>query len=197
MNDILSNIYARRSIRAYSPEGVPEDIIMEILRAGTFAPNGMNTQPLRFVVITNRERIKECSSQAANWWLNVAANPPKGTDNAAKERMEAVARRFNNPSFDMFYGAPVLVFVFTAPNSLTPNEDGTLAAENMMLAARSYGLGSCWIGFAKPLGNDKGFLTEMGVPADHVLIAPLVFGFPKGSAQEGKREAPRIMKWVR
>lgn len=197
MNEVLSNIYARRSVRSYSAEAVPEDAVMEVIKAGTYAPSGMNAQGLRFVVVSDRAVMDGYSKKAKEAWQEMAKKAAKEGNKTAAERLEAIAKRLSNPSLDLFHGAPLLIFVFTAPNTITPVEDGSLAAENMMLAARSLGLGSCWIGFAAPLANDPQWMAGLGVPADHKLIAPLVFGFPKAEAHEGKKDAPKILKWVR
>lgn len=72
-----------------------------------------------------------------------------------------------------------------------------LAAENMMLAAHSPGVGSCWIGVAPGLGEDKEFLKEAGVPEGHKLVAPLIFGYPvKGDLKAPPRKADAILKWI-
>jgi nitroreductase len=73
-NEIFKNIYERRSIRNYRPDAVPDDAIKEIIRAGTFAPSAMDTQPWRFVVIRNREMIKKLSDKAKELWVEQSKN---------------------------------------------------------------------------------------------------------------------------
>jgi len=60
MNSVFENIYLRRSVRDYKPNDVPDDIIKELIKAGTYAPFSpypTRDQPRRFVVIKNREMI--------------------------------------------------------------------------------------------------------------------------------------------
>jgi len=72
-----------------------------------------------------------------------------------------------------------------------------MAAENMMLAARSLGIGSCWIGLGMPLGSDPMFLDEMKVPDGYRLVAPLIFGYPVREMQTAPpRNADVILNWV-
>jgi nitroreductase len=197
MNEVLKNIYARRSVRTYSEQPVEEEQIREIIKAGTHAPTGMNTQPLRFAVISNKAKLKECSDVAKHMFME---NLRFGMESATPEhraKMEGYIRTLSDPNFNLFYDAPVLVLVFAAPNAITPDEDGSLAAENMMLAAASMGIGSCWIGFAKPLGHNPKVMAELGIPMDHKIIAPLIFGHPKNKGMEpSKRDEPLIMKWI-
>jgi nitroreductase len=125
----------------------------------------------------------------------------KGMDSAPPDKrkfFEDYIVRLSRPEFDIFYGAPVLILVYSAPDSFTPVEDGSLAAENMMLAAHSMGIGSCWVGFASPLGYLPQVFQELNVPPDHKLIAPLVFGYPKKKDMAPRqRSEPKILAWVR
>lgn len=198
MNAVLDNIYGRRSVRAYSDEMIPEERIREIVKAGVHAPNGANSQPLRFAIVTNDDKKREYSHIAKALFVE---NMRKGMDSAPPDKrkfFEDYIVRLSRPEFDIFYGAPVLILVYSAPDSFTPVEDGSLAAENMMLAAHSMGIGSCWVGFASPLGYLPQVFQELNVPPDHKLIAPLVFGYPKKKDMAPRqRSEPKILAWVR
>ena len=196
MNEVLKNIYSRRSVRSYSEKKIPEETIREILREGTYAPNGMNVQPLRFAVIENKGRIDHYSAVAKELFLaGLAKNRPN--DAPAPENIQGMIRTLSNPEFNLFYHAPVVVFVFTHPSALTPVEDASLAVENMFLYARSLGIGSCWIGFANSLAHSPEFLEECQVPADHKLVAQIVLGYPKAEPGEGKRLEAQILRWIK
>lgn len=190
MNEVMRNILDRRSVRSYTDERVPEDILREIIKAGTHAPNGMGVRPLRFVVVTDQDTMKKLSDTAKQLFTAMLQR------SGPSEQTEGMVRTLSNPDFHIFYHAPALVLVFTAPSSLTPVEDGALAAENMMLAARSFGLGSCWIGFAKPLMYSPEFMSEAEVPEGHQLIAPLIFGHPRKEPAPADRGEPEILKWI-
>jgi nitroreductase len=190
MNPALENIYARRSVRNFTDDRLPNEVIGEILRAGTYAPSATNQQPWRFVVIRNRELIKRYGQRAKQLWL-------EQYEKTCDPRLESLVRIMSRPGMDIFYGAPVLVLVFSAPDTLHGEIDCALAAENMMLAARSLGIGSCWIGLAAPLGSDREFRNEIGVPEKYMLAAQLIFGYP---AKENIRAPPRdtevLLKWI-
>ena len=189
-NPALENIYARRSVRNFTDDRVPDEVIGEILRAGTYAPTAANTQPWRFVVIRNQELINRYGQRAKKLWVEQFKDT---TD----PRYVSLTRVMSRPEMEVFYGAPVLILVFSAPDALRGDIDCALAAENMMLAARSLGIGSCWIGLASPLGTDPEFRKEIGVPDNHTLIAPLIFGYP---LKEYTRAPPRdnevLLKWI-
>jgi nitroreductase len=71
------------------------------------------------------------------------------------------------------------------------------AAENMMLAARSLGIGSCWIGFGMPLDSDQEIRQELNVPDGYRLMVPLIFGYPvKDIEKAPPREEDVILNWI-
>jgi len=185
-NPVLDNIYSRRSVRNFTEQDVPDEVIEEIIRAGTFAPTAVNKQPWRFVIIKNRQHVTECAERARTGFLRLFGRNPG---------MEGFVNWLSNPKADIFYGAPVLILVFSSPDAVT-DSDCALAAQNMMLAAWSFGVGSCWIGLARALGSDREFLKEAGVPDDHKLIAPLIFGYPsKPNPKAPTRNSNVILSW--
>lgn len=188
-NAVLDNIYQRRSVRNFSDKEVSDEIIKEIIRAGIYAPTAVNKQPWRFVVIKNKQLIEEYDDRAKKAFLAAY----KDTENPDMVRF---VQYLSKPTTRIFYGAPVLILVFASPNVINEH-DCALAAENMMLAAHSIGIGSCWIGLAGGLGNDMKFLKEVGVPEGHKLIAPLIFGYPaKQNLKAPARNADVILKWI-
>jgi len=56
-NAVLDAIYTRRSVRTYLNKPVAKDIVREVIKSGFHAPNGLNLQKLRFVVVMNRQRM--------------------------------------------------------------------------------------------------------------------------------------------
>jgi nitroreductase len=190
MNDVFTNIYLRRAVRDYRPEDVPDDIIKELIKVGTYAPSAMNKQPWRFVVVKDKDTIAMLSDRAKKSWLDSAAK----TDDPDIARLAGAMKM---PGFNIFYNAPVVVFIFAAPGAMRPECECALAAGNMMLAARSLGIGSCWIGLAMPLGQDEAFLREMKVPGGHRLVAPLIFGYPIKDIQIAPpRRGDVVLNWV-
>jgi nitroreductase len=189
-NPALENIYARRSVRNFTDARVPNEVIGEILRAGTYAPTATNQQPWRFVVIRNSDLIKRAGERAKQLWAELYKDT---TD----PRLSSLLRVMSRPDMDVFYDAPVLILVFSAPGMLHGEVDCALAAENMMLAARSLGVGSCWIGLSMVLGSDPEFRKEIGVPDGYTLAAPLIFGYPlKDYTRAPPRNNDVLLKWI-
>ncbi len=178
-------ISGRRSIRKYKDTAVPKEIIDKILKAGTLAPSGMNAQPWRFVVIEDRNTIIKLSKKVKETLLKM---PWPGE----------FKKMFQSEKDTIFYGAPLLILVSVPKREemKTVNLlDCGLAAQNMFLAACQEDLGSCFIGFASFLNQDPEALAEIGIPNDHELMAPLIFGYPAETPAPKPRDV-KILKWI-
>jgi nitroreductase len=189
-NEVLENIYSRRSVRDYLPDDVPIDVIRELIRAATYAPSAANVQPWRFVVIKNRELIAKLSGKAKELWMQQAGK-------SSRPELKSLANMVSRQSFDIFFNAPLLIMIFSDSDAFSPEIDCALAGENMMLAARSLGLGSCWIGLASPLGQDPAIMADLGATDRYKLEGSLIFGYPVKLDQKApKRDKDVILKWI-
>ncbi|MEA4977911.1 MAG: nitroreductase family protein [Methanomassiliicoccaceae archaeon] len=189
MNPVLENINTRVSVREYTEEKVPEETIMDLLKAGFRGPNAMNRQALAFAVVENRERAKEYSDRAKN--LRIEGEKLKCSPN------EGIIDKLSREDFNIFFNSPVQIFIFASPDAVEPVEDASIAAENIMLAAHSMGLGSCFIGFAQGLGRDTGFRKDLGVPDDHMYLAAITLGRPAGQTPVKPRKEVKVLGWIR
>ena len=140
MNEVIKAMFDRRSTKNFKPDMIPESDIDTIIQAGLYAANGRGRQASIVVAISDkkvRDRLSEVNCQIGGW--------PAG--------------------FDPFYGAPVVLVVLDEKSDSTKVYDGSLVMGNMMLAAYSLGIGSCWIHRAKEtfeLPEFKEFLKSIG-----------------------------------
>ncbi len=170
--DILECIKTRRSIKKYAPTQTPSKAILEkIIEAGTYAATGRNGQSPIIVAVTNKEIRDELSKINA-------------------EIMGAPA------DFDPFYGAPVVLVVLASKERNTRVYDGSLVMGNLMLAAHSLGVGSCWIHRAKETferEDGKALLKRLGVEGEYEGVGNCILGYPEGEIPAAK---PRKENWV-
>lgn len=184
--DLLAAINTRRSIRNYSPEPVSKHQVNQLLHAAIQAPSAMNSQPWAFAVIQDPEVLKSMSDRAKAFLLSIMDQRPL---------MEKYRGAMMNSEFNIFYNASTLLVVYAKPEGPHPEDDCCLAAQNIMLMAHNMGLGSCWIGFARPLLNLPDVKQGLGVPEDYQAIAPLIIGTPAGKAVDIPRKEPEILFW--
>lgn len=142
-NEVLAVIRSRRSTRAFSGEAPSPKELGLILDAGLWAPSGHNQQPWRLSVLRSRADIERLNRSA----VSVMSTLP----------VDWIAKAAGRPGFDISYGAPVLVLVFSVKDALAPELDCGAALQNMALAAESLGLGSLWLGFARFAFMDPDF----------------------------------------
>ena len=99
---------------------------------------------------------------------------------------------------DPFYGAPVVLVVLADKSCPTHVYDGSLAMENMLLAAHSLGLGGCWIHRAKEIFDKpewKKWLSDIGVKGDYEGIGNCIVGYPDGEPKpRSTRNDGRVFK---
>ena len=164
-NEVLEILKTRRSCRAFTDEPVDDATIQAILEAGSYAPSAMGKQPSQVVVVNNAEMMKTLSTMNAN---------------------------VMNATNDPFYGAHQAIIVFT-DSAVSPNnwrQDGALVMGNLMNAAASLGIGTCWINrayemFDTPQGIE--LKKSWGLPESANGVAVCIIGHPKTSATgEGK-----------
>jgi len=180
MTKIFEAIKNRRSVREYEDTGLPRGDIDLLLDAAAWAPSAMNRQPVRFVVIQNKELLKKLSSRVKEL--------------AKVHKPEHKFRDLNDP---IFYSAPVLIILCAEKDNKWAEIDCAIAAQNMMLAAYSIDIASCYIGFACLLNEDKETKKELGIPEGHKIIAPIIFGKAMGEYPMPKpRNAPDILNWI-
>lgn len=172
MNTVIQAMLDRRSCRAYKPEQVREDDLQQILLAGTYAANGRGLQSAKIVVVQDKETIEQLRV------MNAAI--------------------MGNPDLDPFYGAPTVCVILGDTENRTWQEDGSLVLGNMMLAASTLGVGSCWIHraqqeFDSPEG--KALLAKWGVPDTYRGVGHCILGYPAAELPAAKpRKADFVVR---
>lgn len=153
MNEVIKCLKERRSIRKYKKDAIPQDILDQILEAGTYAASGKNKQSSVIVVVDNPEIISKLSK------IN--------------------GEIFGVPG-DPFYGAPLLVIVFANKNIRTHICDGSLVIGNIMHAAFSLGVDSCWIHRAKETFETEygqELMAKWGLGEEYVGVGNCILGY--------------------
>lgn len=169
MNEIINNIKTRRSIKKYKSDMLSDDILDSIMESGTYAPSGMNRQSAIIVAVKDKQTRDKLSK------LN--------------------AKIMGNESIDPFYGAPVVLIVLADKSVRTHIYDGSLVMANMMLAAHSLGVGSCWIHRAKEMfetEEGKNILLSLGIDGDYEGVGNCILGY----ADEIREASPRKEKFI-
>ena len=154
MNETLRVLKERRSVRRYKAEQITEAELNAVLEAGTWAPSAKGLQTSVLVVVQDPETI------------------------AYMSRLNAEIQ--GNPGTDPFYGAPTVVVVLGDGEKLNWLQDGSLVMGNLMNAAASLGVDSCWIHRAKEVflsEEGKTFMKKWGLGEEYVGIGNCILGY--------------------
>ncbi|AXV37269.1 MAG: nitroreductase [Methanobacterium sp. BRmetb2] len=162
MNQVLETIKNRRSVRQYSTEQIKDEELEKILESAIYAPTGHFDQPWHFTIVQDIDLINEISEGAKAVMRTMD--------------IEWIAQMGASKELNIFHRAPTAIIVSAKKDAVTPMVDCAAAVENMLLAAESMDIGSCWIGFAKffflkpenmekfqiPKGNEVHFGVSLG-----------------------------------
>ncbi len=152
----MEAMLTRRSVKKYTDQMVPKDMLDQILKAGTYAATGRNLQAPIMIAVTNK---------------------------ALRDRLSRMNAAIMGVQSDPFYGAPVVIVVLADKAVPTHVYDGSLVMGNLMLAAHELGVGSCWIHRAKEefeTEEGKQILRDLGIEGDYEGIGHCVLGYPEG-----------------
>jgi nitroreductase len=152
----IDPILSRRSIRRYETKDIPEDVMNQILEAGRQSPSAVNKQPIHFVIVRNHE----------------------------------LARKFSSLPFNDFVkDAPAVIVGCADTKSLLTGKwavvDATIAMQNMVIAAWTLGVGSCWIGAF----DEERIKESLRIPNKWKVVALLTLGYPAEEPKPRKKKS--------
>ncbi len=207
-------IHSRRSVRLYKKEQVPDFMVRRILEAGRFAPSAGNAQPWKFIVLRDPAVIEELTSTVFRFlklfrvlldyrrpgfrWLRpftkifIRLNryelhpvPFGAVDLIARERL------------GLFHGAPTVILLFKDVRGVgNPDLDCGIAGQNMVLAAHSMGLGTCWVSFLKPAFKYTGkWKRRFGIRHPYKFISSIAVGWPRGNPDGMVQRDTHAVDW--
>lgn len=205
MDDFWKVIKTRRSVRELKDKDVPLKYIRKIVEAASFAPSGSNKQNWHFIVVRDKD-IKDKMRQAVE--TRIGEFGRRMSDEERKNLYQ------HAQYYTFFANAPVVVAVVMKPYisytaellkrydpqtkyvSSAGIQSVSAAVENMLLAARALGLGSCWM--TGPL-IAKGALEDiLNIKPPDELLALVPVGFPKLFPKAPKRlSVDKIMTLIK
>lgn len=203
-NEVEETILRRRSIRKFKARQVPTHLIRRILEMGRFAPSQGNCQPWSFVVIRDRSMIDQMEGYCVAVCKMMTAkmdytNYPKGSwkyfitklktrflnrysPNALHPVPMTAMKSIAEGRFKVFHRAPTVILLLMDKRGVgSPEVDIGVAGTNIVLAAQSLGLGTCWVGFSKILNSNKALCEKLGAVTPYEIVEAIAVGYPIGN----------------
>ena len=164
--ELYEGLISRRSIRRYKQNPISSEMLEKIINAARFAPSAGNRQPWEFVVVTERERVRKIHSCVR--WLKASGEP------GSKEK-------------------PVVYIVVLLNKKRAKGwaamADCAAATQNILLAAHSFGLGSCWIGSVE---REK-VAELLNLPSYFYIFSIISLGYPEESPRIREEKEEKII----
>ena len=187
---------SRRSCRNYTDREVDRKLLDDLVKIGTTAPSGTNSQLWTFTILASRQEVVilgDCTARffdrlnrmAEKFWLRLFSKYFSGDALGKYYRRyyetisEGLLLWKQEGKDPLFHGATAVILVGGKKAASLPMEDGLLASQNIMLAAHSLGLGTCMIGFAvEAIKRDKSLVKLLEIPDDESVFAVIALGYP-------------------
>jgi ferredoxin len=201
---------ARRSVRRFTSQGIPRDVLDRIVRMASTAPMGIPPHEVGVVVFPGRQQVQTFVGEACESFAKTAKflsplmmaimRPFVG-----KFRYEAF-RDFIRPLLDalcserkqgrdaLTYNAAAVMLFHVGP--MGDDADCAIVATYAMLAAESLGLGCCMLGTTAALARDQQVKAKYGIPPENKVGVALALGYPDVTYRHAIRRRLASVKFV-
>jgi coenzyme F420-0:L-glutamate ligase/coenzyme F420-1:gamma-L-glutamate ligase len=193
--DVLLN---RRSIRRYTSEPIPDEVLEALLTAAMWAPSAHNRQPWRFVVVRDaqvKDKLARVMGERLRRDLEADSVNPAQID-------QDVSR-----SYARISTAPVAIVLCLSLVEMDSYPDQrrsqneyvmavqsvAMAGQNLLLAAHERGLGACWM--CAPLFCPDEVRGVLDLPDDWEPQALVTVGYPAESRRKTRRPLAEVILW--
>lgn len=204
---------SRRSCRNYTDKPVSRAMLEDLVRIGTTAPSGTNSQGWTFTVLDRRDEVIRFGNHVAAFFkkLNKMAENPLlrlasrllGRDRLGSyycryyQTIAQGLREWEEEGRDrLFHGATAVMMVGGMDDASCPAEDSLLATQNILLAAHAMGLGTCLIGFAVEAIRHEPFIkAHLAIPAGESVFSVIALGYPAEKYQQVCGRKPIVPRY--
>jgi nitroreductase len=195
---LFEAMYTARSLRRFKPDPIPEEVLFQLFDAAIRAPSGRNAQDWRFVVITEPGIKQRLQAWAEEGWARY--QPEYAADPARMEQLPRTQRLALKSVAYLAHHlaeAPALVLVCgLRGRHSTPGGSAFPAVQNLLLAARAFGLGATI--FNLPLRDPEALRHMLGIPDTNQLYCLIPLGYPLDKHGPVRRKpVKRIVFWNR
>jgi len=207
-------ILKRRSVRLYLKEQVPEFMVRLILEAGRFAPSAGNCQPWKFIVLRDENILYEMTEDLIDscdmarkmidyrrpgleWVKPIVKFMIRIRKNDLHPVPFGAVSMIADRRLGLWHGAPTVILIFADSRGAgNPYLDCGIAGQNMVIAAHSMGLGTCWVGFPKLIFDyNPKWKKHFGISYPFRFASSLAIGWPVGEPDGMVKRQTHAVDW--
>ncbi len=213
LSEVEKLIYRRRSNRIFKKDPVPRELIERILEAGRFAPTEGNSQPVKYIVLDDRQQIDKLRDGMmttlrllGKTYLQggpirrtllrlYGRKDPNSMDIRPIYAIKAMLK--DKKPTDLFQKAPALILVLADQRGVgQPPLTCGIAAQNIVLAAHALGLGTCYIGFVTVVNMNPFLKRKLGIKYPYRVYSSIALGYPKVEQDKVVAREVTPVEWV-
>jgi nitroreductase/Fe-S-cluster-containing hydrogenase component 2 len=196
LTEVERVIFRRRSNRIFKKNPVPQEMIERILEAGRYGPSAGNNQPIRYIVISDTALIEQIEEGVLRVLKRLSKGyreggllvrsllhlyglrNPQDMDIRPIYALNALMREGSRLA--LFHHAPCVILMLSDQRGVGDYKlDCGIAAQNIVLAAHSLGLGTCYVGFIKPINMIGGLKKKLGIEYPYQVVTSIALGYPR------------------
>jgi nitroreductase/NAD-dependent dihydropyrimidine dehydrogenase PreA subunit len=211
-DDFISLVRERRSHRIFLNKKIPRPDLERIVDTMRYAPTGHNDQTVELIIVEDSQRRKALSKLTVDYYALVAQEEERKLENlrasgTGNPEQIAMAEGFvgflkmlvqaRDGGFDpIFYEAPAVAIFHSRVATVTPKDNGVIAATMTGLMAKTMGIATTFIALFENAANAYQPLTEeLGLPEGHKVYSVLVMGYPKVKYLRAVDRKPIKTRW--
>jgi nitroreductase/NAD-dependent dihydropyrimidine dehydrogenase PreA subunit len=184
---------SRRSIRVYQDKAVDRKTLSKLADIARFAPSGINSQPVEWLIIYDRDEVQRMAGFVIDWMRAMLKDRPQF---AAALHMERTVKRWENGSDTICRRAPHIFVAHARKDNPMAASSCSIALAYLELAAYACGLGACWAGYFDAAARFwPAMRKELGFSEGHVSYGAMMLGYPKYSYYRIPQRAEARITW--
>jgi nitroreductase/Pyruvate/2-oxoacid:ferredoxin oxidoreductase delta subunit len=202
----------RRSVRNYTEDSVPQEILKRVLDAGSYGPTGTNSQNVHYLVLTSQDQISHLREMTVRFYdrvfsyargrmsgflLSLVAG--RKTLEYLREslpKVEYAYEQMRKGGDRLFYHAPVVVLTHAESWDTCSSFNCSVALYHCSLMAHTLGLGCCFNGFlVNAVNHDRKIRRWLSIPGDHRCYAAMTLGYQNVEYLRPVHRNPPMATW--
>jgi len=181
----------RRSVRHYVQKTLDKALIARMIDVASYAASGGNSQPVKWIVITDASDVKHIAKLTIDWMRSI-----QNSSHPLANYVPVLISSWDNGLDIICNQAPHLLFAHVPIKPIDNPTEAIIALTHFDIVAPSYGVGTCWAGFVKmALDSYKPLQDFVSVPEGRKAACPMMFGYPKYQVSSIPRRNPVDISW--